>query len=187
MTGDGILSQRLTTNLQSPNPSNSINDIATTQPDDTKETESDIQYNITLEDKQTKNVVAPDALTERTWRRRRRIQFITLCWVFILEGWNDSSIGPLLDRIQGFYWVSSSKFSIYRYLNPQTGELRHCISCIHFCLCCKKSPTTDVFGARLIENRALYLVRYSTFTWLNVSVLERYGASTANDHQVLTS
>ena len=45
---------------------------------------------------------------EKLLRRRRLIQFATLCWCFILEGWNDGSTGPLLPRIQNTYHVSVS-------------------------------------------------------------------------------
>jgi len=37
-----------------------------------------------------------------------RIQFMTLCWTSFLAGWNDSSAGPLLPRMQEAYHVSPS-------------------------------------------------------------------------------
>ena len=37
---------------------------------------------------------------------RERIQFLSLCWTIFLGGWNDSSTGPLLPRIQSVYGVS---------------------------------------------------------------------------------
>ena len=37
--------------------------------------------------------------------RKRHIHFITLCACFILEGWHDGSLGPLLPRIQQTFHV----------------------------------------------------------------------------------
>lgn len=48
-----------------------------------------------------------DPFIEKRWRRRHLIQYITLCWCFFLEGWNDGSTGPLLPRIQSDYGVST--------------------------------------------------------------------------------
>ncbi|KAI5115484.1 hypothetical protein M0805_009450 [Coniferiporia weirii] len=48
----------------------------------------------------------------RIWRRRILVQFITLCWCFILEGWNDGSTGPLLPRIQEFYGINYATVSL---------------------------------------------------------------------------
>ena len=42
---------------------------------------------------------------ERCWRRRHLIHYVTLCWCFFLEGFNDGSTGPLLPRIQSVYNV----------------------------------------------------------------------------------
>lgn len=38
--------------------------------------------------------------------RKRHVHFITLCACFILEGWHDGSLGPLLPRIQQTFHVS---------------------------------------------------------------------------------
>lgn len=48
-----------------------------------------------------------DSFIEKHWRRRHLIQYMTLCWCFFLEGWNDGSPGPLLPRIQSEYNVST--------------------------------------------------------------------------------
>ena len=43
--------------------------------------------------------------TNLHFRRVRIVQYLTLCWCFVLEGWNDGSLGPLLPRIQESYKV----------------------------------------------------------------------------------
>ena len=45
------------------------------------------------------------AEADKKHRRKRLINFITLCYTFILEGWNDGSLGPLIPRIQQYYKV----------------------------------------------------------------------------------
>lgn len=46
--------------------------------------------------------------TDEKYRRRQLVNFTTLCWTFILEGWNDGSLGPLIPRIQQHYGVRCS-------------------------------------------------------------------------------
>lgn len=45
--------------------------------------------------------------TRKSLRFRESIQFFSLCWTIFLAGWNDSSTGPLLPRIQSVYHVPS--------------------------------------------------------------------------------
>ena len=56
-----------------------------------------------------------------------QIQFITLCWTLFLAGWNDSSTGPLLPRIQEVYHVSTpsnTRMEVLMYTcNPVTGGI----------------------------------------------------------------
>ena len=46
-----------------------------------------------------------DPQTNSSHRKRRLINFATLCWCFILEGWNDGSLGPLVPKMQTYYHV----------------------------------------------------------------------------------
>ncbi|KAI6103305.1 MFS general substrate transporter [Pisolithus croceorrhizus] len=48
-------------------------------------------------------IFADSKSRERAQRRRAHIQFATLCWTLYLSGWNDSTTGPLLPRIQRVY------------------------------------------------------------------------------------
>ncbi|KAJ3742478.1 MFS general substrate transporter [Lentinula detonsa] len=45
------------------------------------------------------------------------VQFAALCWCFILEGWNDGSIGPLLPVIQAYYSVGFAVVSLLFVVN----------------------------------------------------------------------
>ncbi|KAJ4473093.1 MFS general substrate transporter [Lentinula aciculospora] len=49
--------------------------------------------------------------------RTSMIQFAALCWCFILEGWNDGSIGPLLPVIQAYYSVGFAVVSLLFVVN----------------------------------------------------------------------
>ena len=50
---------------------------------------------------QCKSVTPDDtAVQTKPQRLRARIQFLALCWVVYLLGWNDGTTGPLLPRIQ---------------------------------------------------------------------------------------
>ncbi|KAJ3726717.1 MFS general substrate transporter [Lentinula raphanica] len=45
------------------------------------------------------------------------IQFGALCWCFVLEGWNDGSVGPLLPVIQAYYSVGFAVVSLLFVVN----------------------------------------------------------------------
>ncbi|KAJ3804739.1 MFS general substrate transporter [Lentinula aff. lateritia] len=49
------------------------------------------------------------------------IHFAALCWCFILEGWNDGSIGPLLPVIQAYYSGFVIGAGINIWLNERLG------------------------------------------------------------------
>lgn len=52
-------------------------------------------------------VPAISAAQKAVYRRRFLISFVTLCFAFFLNGWNDGTVGPLLPRVQSFYGVRS--------------------------------------------------------------------------------
>ena len=52
-------------------------------------------------------VPAISAAQKAVYRRKFLISFVTLCFSFFLEGWNDGTVGPLLPRIQAYYNVRS--------------------------------------------------------------------------------
>ncbi|KAI6106938.1 major facilitator superfamily domain-containing protein [Pisolithus croceorrhizus] len=57
-------------------------------------------------------IFADSKSRERAQRRRAHIQFATLCWTLYLSGWNDSTTGPLLPRIQRVYNVNFATVSL---------------------------------------------------------------------------
>ena len=78
---------------------------------------------------------------------KRRIQFATLCWCFVLEGWNDGSTGPLLPRIQDTYHVGGHSFdkptlcSFLPQVNFAIVSLLFVFLCVvRFHLCIATSP-----------------------------------------------
>ncbi|KIJ59385.1 hypothetical protein HYDPIDRAFT_118606 [Hydnomerulius pinastri MD-312] len=54
----------------------------------------------------------PRVLKSRLQKSRETKQFITLCWLVYLMGWNDGSNGPLLPRIQQVYGVGYAVVSL---------------------------------------------------------------------------
>ncbi|KAJ3839168.1 major facilitator superfamily domain-containing protein [Lentinula raphanica] len=55
--------------------------------------------------------------TLKRQHRRGMIQFGALCWCFVLEGWNDGSVGPLLPVIQAYYSVGFAVVSLLFVVN----------------------------------------------------------------------
>ena len=50
-------------------------------------------------------IPAISAAQKAVYRRKFLISFVTLCYAFFLNGWNDGTTGPLLPRIQSYYDV----------------------------------------------------------------------------------
>ena len=69
--------------------------------------------------------------------RKRHVHFITLCACFILEGWHDGSLGPLLPRIQQTFHVghrpSKNLFQKIDHMHILRSILRlyHFYSCLY--------------------------------------------------------
>ncbi|KAI1792715.1 MFS general substrate transporter [Ganoderma leucocontextum] len=51
------------------------------------------------------------------YRRKFLISFVTLCYAFFLNGWNDGTMGPLLPRIQSYYNIGFATVSLLFVLN----------------------------------------------------------------------
>ncbi len=51
---------------------------------------------------------SPTTASQITKKQNRQsvLHFAALCWCFVLEGWNDGTVGPLLPVIQDYYSVS---------------------------------------------------------------------------------
>ncbi|KAM5542669.1 hypothetical protein V8D89_003630 [Ganoderma adspersum] len=62
-------------------------------------------------------VPAISAAQKAVYRRKFLISFVTLCFSFFLEGWNDGTVGPLLPRIQSYYNLGFATVSLIFVLN----------------------------------------------------------------------
>ncbi|KAM5546065.1 hypothetical protein V8D89_000191 [Ganoderma adspersum] len=62
-------------------------------------------------------VPAISAAQKAVYRRKFLISFMTLCYAFFLNGWNDGTTGPLLPRFQSYYGLGFATVSLIFVLN----------------------------------------------------------------------
>ena len=67
-------------------------------------------------------------------RRTAHLQLLTLCWNFMLTGWNDGSAGPLLPRIQEVYHVRRLCILVFTLFDAFAGQFRYCFFDVCLCL-----------------------------------------------------
>lgn len=73
---------------------------------------SSLAPSIRIDDDADSTAPAISPAQKAALKRKRLINFMTLCFVVFMNGWNDGTTGPLLPRIQEYYGVSTLPPSI---------------------------------------------------------------------------
>ena len=112
---------------------------------------------------------------EKILRRRRLIQFATLCWCFILEGWNDGSTGPLLPRIQNTYHVRVPVDVIVKpHAESNYIQVNYTVVSLIFILQCVVRPVCTTIS-RSSESQYGTCQGFIIGAMLNIHLTERLG------------